>query len=100
MSTRRAIAASLGRIVLAAAKVLAATGLCVLGLWAWMAFAPVCRFDQVEWMRYGRRVPDGEVCVRDVDVRRIELDGRDCLELFALKDGLPIGEHCPAPGAR
>ncbi|MET4729642.1 hypothetical protein ABIE09_003456 [Lysobacter enzymogenes] len=97
---KRTIMAISARIALTAARVIAAACLCMLGLWAYMVFAPDCRFDRFEWTRDGHRVPASEVCARDLALRETRRDGRDCLELYALKDGLPIGEHCPVPGAR
>ncbi|MFK3651117.1 hypothetical protein ACI2IY_22175 [Lysobacter enzymogenes] len=97
--TGNRIAAMLQRTVLAAAKILAAAGVCMLAIWAWMVFVPDCRYAEVEWTNQGRILPRSAVCARDLDVRAIRKDGRDCLELYALKDGLPIGEHCAGPGA-
>lgn len=94
------IAAMLQRAILAAAKILAAAGVCMLAIWAWIVFVPDCRYAEVEWSHQGRAVPRSAVCVRDLYVRTIHREGRECLELYALKDGLPIGEHCPDPGAR
>lgn len=69
-------------------------------VWAWMAFDPGCRFGEVEWRREGQLVPRGEVCTGDLGVRTIRRDGGICQELFAFKDGLPVGEHCFGAQAR
>lgn len=83
------------RIAAVAALTLSATFVFGCLAWAWMAFDPGCRFGEIEWARAGRAVPRGEVCTGDLGVRTIRRDGRACQELFAFKDGLAVGEHCP-----
>ena len=44
---------------------------------------------------------DGHTTVRewlgaiDVDVRPVEMSGKQCREIFQLKDGMPVKEICP-----
>ncbi|WP_123648656.1 hypothetical protein [Lysobacter enzymogenes] len=85
------------RILVAVAKVLGAIGVCLLAIWAWMALAPGCRFALDEWTWQGRAVSKRELCPGEFAVRPVRRDGRECLELYALKDGLPVGERCPRP---
>ena len=93
-------AATLDWIVIAAAKLLAAVGVCMLGLWAWTALASACRFAEVDWTWHGPAVSTLGLCLDDYAVQSVQRDGRECLELYALKDGLPVGERCPRPDAR
>ena len=50
---------------------------------------------EMDWNGDGRTTIGEIFDTTDVGVRPVEIDGKSCREVYALKDGLPVKTLCP-----
>ncbi|MEC9406498.1 MAG: hypothetical protein VX549_04425 [Pseudomonadota bacterium] len=70
------------------------------GVWAaFAAHAGMSRFawTEMDWNSDGTTSLSELLQSADVGKRTIQQDGRECVEYFAFKDGLPTKVVCPSP---
>jgi hypothetical protein len=65
--------------------------------WAMGGLKSGFSWSEMDWDQNGSTSASELIDAIDIDTRVVEENGQQCLEYFALKDGMPVKVTCPVP---